>query len=260
MSTLTMMYSFLGEFGAAKNAGRYPLVSPIYPDICFCRLGQLPGRRGPQQAVYPGVQGGMRRSPPFIIDTLGITYLDKKQPLVASSWCALNPGLGHVMLQRILHGVFVLFWWIVVVYFSNILPALHLTFFGEFGRAREVLNPQWFLNLPSLFFFCIYTTYVNTVESNKLFDRGAGAVFKREISERRLPVSRPRRKRIGCGDVFCICFQTNRRGGARRHGPRRGGGGARGTSWRCPLKGTCRARGFSTRCIPIRVTAFSTCR
>jgi hypothetical protein len=83
------------------------------------------------------------------------------------------------MIQRIIHGVFILFWWITVIYFSNVLTAIHFTFFGEFAKAREAINPQWFLNIPSLLFYCVYATYVNSVESNKLFDREQSQFLKK---------------------------------------------------------------------------------
>lgn len=108
---------------------------------------------------------------PFVSTPLGLSYLDQRAPFTATAWCALSPGLGHVMLQRLHQGFFILIWWIVICYHSNILTAVHHMFYGEFTASRDVLNMQWFLNLPSLFFFCIYTTYVNTVESNKLFER-----------------------------------------------------------------------------------------
>lgn len=108
---------------------------------------------------------------PFVIEPFGISYLDKRSPLVTSAWCALTPGLGHIMIQRFTHGLFVFFWWILIIYCSNALTAIHLTFLGDFKAAGAVIDKQWFLNIPSVFFFCIYTTYVNSVESNKLFER-----------------------------------------------------------------------------------------
>lgn len=107
----------------------------------------------------------------FIINPVSVTYLDKRPPLLTAAWCAASPGLSHMALHRLLHVVFMVFWWTVIVYQSNILTALHLTCFGAFENAKSALNPQWLMNIPSVFFFCVYAAMVNAVESNKLFDR-----------------------------------------------------------------------------------------
>lgn len=41
---------------------------------------------------------------------------------------------------------------------------------GDFNRAKAILNAEWLLFLPSIYFFSIYDAYVNTVENNKLFE------------------------------------------------------------------------------------------
>ncbi len=79
---------------------------------------------------------------PFTMTSLGISFLGKKSPLVPTAWCAMVPGLGHIMLQRTLHAVLMLGWWIVIVYYSNALTALHLTCFGEFDSVCRVLVPN----------------------------------------------------------------------------------------------------------------------
>jgi len=48
--------------------------------------------------------------------------------------------------------------------------ALHYTFLGQFEYAKSIVNPQWFLNISSVYFFAIYDAYENTVSNNKLFD------------------------------------------------------------------------------------------
>ena len=53
---------------------------------------------------------------------------------------------------------------------ARILPAIHYTLLGQLEYAKAILNPQWFLNISSVYFFAIYDAYVNTVSNNKLFD------------------------------------------------------------------------------------------
>lgn len=123
----------------------------------------------------------------FFMNAYTVTYLDKRSPYVAASWCALAPGLSHLMLHRLLHAVFMVFWWTVIVYQSNILTAVHLTCFGEFGKAKTALNPQWFMNIPSLFFFCLYAALVNAVESNILFDREQSQYLRNNYQSAEFP-------------------------------------------------------------------------
>ncbi|SHH77515.1 hypothetical protein SAMN02745823_00965 [Sporobacter termitidis DSM 10068] len=166
---LALLHTILGEFDAAKHVIDIRWSLLYIPTFIFSVWDSY---RSAVDLNQQYILAARENAPiePFSIGPFGISYIDKRSPYVASAWCTLTPGLGHIMLQRIHHGVFVLFWWILVVYFSNILTALHLTFYGAFASARDALNPQWFLNIPSLFFFCVYITYVNSVESNKLFD------------------------------------------------------------------------------------------
>jgi hypothetical protein len=42
---------------------------------------------------------------------------------------------------------------------------------GEFAKVSTIVEPEWLLFLPSVFFFAIYEAYVSTVENNKLFEK-----------------------------------------------------------------------------------------
>jgi hypothetical protein len=123
----------------------------------------------------------------FFINPFAVTYLDKRSPYMTMAWCAASPGLSHLALHRILHAVFLVFWWIVIVYQSNILPAVFMTCFGEFQKVKTTVNPQWLMNIPSLFFFCVYAAYVNAVESNNLFDREQSHFLKNHYQSPEFP-------------------------------------------------------------------------
>ncbi|MFD1637155.1 hypothetical protein [Evansella tamaricis] len=84
-------------------------------------------------------------------------------------WSILMPGMGHLYLKRIPTGFFLLLCWIVCTYFSNFLPALHLTLLGRLSEGTEILNPQWALFMPSLYGFAVYESYSLAIEYNKLF-------------------------------------------------------------------------------------------
>lgn len=127
---------------------------------------------------------------PFTVSPLGFNYLDKSVPWVNVAWSILSPGTGQLSIHGIMVAFFIIPWWIVVVYFSGFLPAMHHTAFFQFDAAIDIIDKQWFLNIPSLFFFPIYDAYTNTVESNKLYECELMKFLKREYQDRyyRMPM------------------------------------------------------------------------
>ena len=68
----------------------------------------------------------------FKMDAIEINYLDKKSPWTFVAWSFLMPGAGQLSINRILSAFFILVWWIVIVYYSSVLPAVHYTVLGDF--------------------------------------------------------------------------------------------------------------------------------
>jgi len=106
----------------------------------------------------------------FKMDAIEINYFDKKSPWTSVAWSFLMPGAGQLSIHRILSAFFILMWWMVIIHFSKVLPAIHYTFLGDFKQSIDILDKQWFLNIPSIYGFAVYDSYINTVESNKLYD------------------------------------------------------------------------------------------
>lgn len=109
-----------------------------------------------------------------------INSLEKRIPWVSVVWTVLTPGLGHLYCHRIPTAFFILIWWIAISYMSHILQAFQYTALGDFEQAKAVLNPEWFLYLPSIMGFAVYDVYVNTIEYNRLFDREQANYLIRE--------------------------------------------------------------------------------
>lgn len=120
---------------------------------------------------------------PFIINPLGFNYLDKSSPLVNIIWSALAPGTGQLSIQRVMVAFFLVPWWIAVAALSGLFPAIHYTALFQFDKAAEALDKQWFLNCTSLFFYPLYDAYVNTVETNKLYEWELAKYLKREYQD-----------------------------------------------------------------------------
>ncbi len=134
---------------------------------------------------------------PFVLNSLEVNYLDKSSPWTAVFWSMLSPGVGQLLIHRILVAFFLLSWWIAVAYFSKVLPAIHYTLAGAFEQAKAVVNMQWLLNIPSIFFFGIYDAYVNTVESNKLFEWEQAKFLKYNYQDATFPMPFEKRSETG---------------------------------------------------------------
>jgi hypothetical protein len=81
-----------------------------------------------------------------------------------------KPGTGQLYIHRIIVSAFILIWAVVVAYFSKILPAIQYSLLGQFAMAKNIVNWQWLLNIPSIYVFAMYDAYVNCVEGNNLYD------------------------------------------------------------------------------------------
>jgi hypothetical protein len=60
------------------------------------------------------------------------------------------------------------------------MPYLYYTLLGDFSQAKSVLNMQWFLNIPPIYFFSIYDAYTCTVANNNLFDWEQSKFLKKD--------------------------------------------------------------------------------
>lgn len=115
---------------------------------------------------------------PFFMSPIELNFLERRTPWAALFWTALIPGVGHLTNRSIPTGMFAILWWVVLVYFSHTLEAIHFTSVGQFEEATRILQPQWLLFIPSFYGFILYDTYVNTVENNKLFKLEQSRFFK----------------------------------------------------------------------------------
>lgn len=167
---LSIVYSFTGQFELAKKVidTRWLL---LYLAVYIYSVWD--GFRGTVDINKLYLLADQEDAPlhPFTIKTLDINYLDKRNPWVGAAWSALMPGLGYLYLHKVLTGIFMVVWSIVVIYFSHFLQAVHFTLVGDFDQAKAILDMQWFLFLPSTYSFVIYDCYVTAVEYNKLFEK-----------------------------------------------------------------------------------------
>lgn len=166
---LAILYSFTGNFAMAKEVVNINWFILYFPTYLFA-IWDSYRTTIDLNNTYILAERENANIQPFRISAVEINYLDKRSPWVALAWSALVPGAGQLYIHRILVSTFLLIWWIVLVYFSHLLPGLHLVLLGEFESAALAVDPQWLMNIPSVYFFAMYDAYTNTVENNKLFE------------------------------------------------------------------------------------------
>jgi len=198
---LAIFYSFTGQFEMAKGILNTKLVLLYIPAYFFGIWDSYRTTVDLNNQFMLAVREDAAIKP-FKMDALEINYVDKKAPWSSLLWSLLIPGAGQLSIHRIKTAFFVLGWIAAATYLSNVLPALHHTFAGNFEQAKTMLNIQWFLFIPSLYFFAAYHAYVNTVENNKLFEWEQAKFLKRRYQRKDFPM--PSLKNLRGGSMYII--------------------------------------------------------
>lgn len=176
---LLILYSFTGDFERAKAVVNIQWMALYIPTYIFTIWDSYRTTVDLNHA-YMLAERENAEIQPFIIGNMEINYLDKRKPWVAAMWSLFVPGSGHLYIQRLVMSLFLIVWWTIICYYSNLLPAFHYTLLGDFAQAKSVLNMHWFLNIPSVHLFSMYDAYTNTVENNKLFEWEQSKFLKRD--------------------------------------------------------------------------------
>lgn len=114
-----------------------------------------------------------------------MNFLDKRKPWVAVAWSALFPGLGHLYIHKVVVGFFIFGYTVVIMYFGRVPQGIHLTMIGEFDVAKQVLQMQWVLYIPSIFFFILYDAYASTVNYNILFEKEMAKYLREHYQQKK---------------------------------------------------------------------------
>lgn len=184
---LLIFYSFIGDFEKAKQVVDIQWMSLYIPAYIFA-IWDAYRTTVDMNHVYMLAAREDAEIEPFKIGALEINYLDKRNPWVSVIWSLLVPGTGQLYIHRLITAFFLVSWWIVICYNSKFLPAMHYTLLGNFDKAKDILNIQWFLNIPSVYFFGMYDAYINTVENNKFFLWDQNKFLKRQYQSPSFPM------------------------------------------------------------------------
>jgi hypothetical protein len=118
------------------------------------------------------------------ISGLELNVLTRRQPIHAIIWSLLVPGFGHLYINRIITSTVFIIWFVILTYFSNVLPAIHYSMALNFQAAKDCIDIQWFLYFPSLYAYVAYDAYINTVEYNKIYDREQANYLQTEYQDK----------------------------------------------------------------------------
>ncbi|WP_181884496.1 SLC41A family transporter [Neobacillus piezotolerans] len=130
---------------------------------------------------------------PFRIGALEVNYLDYRKPWSGVFWTLMTPGLGAVYANRLPTGFFVTICFVLTVYQSNVLPAVLLTFEGEMELAGKAINPQWFLNFPSILLTSVSSAYTDILFTNSLFKSEQSRYLKKNFQPKEFIMPSKRR-------------------------------------------------------------------
>lgn len=180
---LAILYSFTGRFEMAKSVMHKEWLLLYLPTYMFAIWDSYRATVTINN-LYKLACREDTIITPLRINGMGFNNLDKRSPFIAAAWTALMPGAGQLYLHRIIAAFFIMAWWIATAYFSKLLPCIHYTLLGDFAAAKELVNPHWFLNIPSIYMFAIYDAYLNCVEFNNLYDWEQSKFLKRQYQKR----------------------------------------------------------------------------
>jgi hypothetical protein len=167
---LAMIHSFSGNIEMAKNILDTRWLIMYIPVYIFAIWDSYRSTID-MNKMYILADHENHRFNTFSMGAAGMNYLDKRNPILVIIWSLFMPGLGHLYNHKTVTAFFLIICSVIFFYFSHTLEAVSLLFLGKVNEATEVLDPEWFLFLPSVFGFAIYDSYINAVENNKLFER-----------------------------------------------------------------------------------------
>ncbi|RAP78179.1 hypothetical protein [Paenibacillus montanisoli] len=176
---LAIVYSFTGRFDLAKSVVDkrwFILYLAVYV------YGIWDGYRGTvdlnKQYRLADLEDAKLQT--FNIASWDINFMDKRSPWVAVMWSAFMPGLGYLYLHKVVSGLFMIGWSIIVLYMSHALEAIHLTLICRFPEAKAALDTEWLLYLPATYAFAMMDCYIDAVENNKLFEKEQSQFLREE--------------------------------------------------------------------------------
>lgn len=106
----------------------------------------------------------------FSMTSMTAISLSRRSPAMAALWSVLMPGFGQLYNDRIFQALALMGWYLAVAFKSGLALGAFYTLRGDFHLVPGLLNYQWLLFWPSIYWFGIADAYADTVEQNKIVD------------------------------------------------------------------------------------------
>lgn len=116
--------------------------------------------------------------------SFSVNTLNKVSPVVATYWEMIMPGLGSLYLNHLISFFFSLITWTITIGASRFYIGLYQTCIGNFEKAKTVIDPQWFLFIPSIYGGYVYFTYSQAVINNIQFKLSQAQFLRSEYQNR----------------------------------------------------------------------------
>lgn len=175
---LGILYSLLGDFETAKKVLNEKWLM-LYVGIYMFGIWDSYRVTVDHNKLYLLADREDAPISPLNMGAWAIHSLDKRKPWIALVWSGLFPGLGHLYVHKIIAGFFLFGYTTMMLYFGHIPQAIQFTMLGEFAQAKQIINMQWAMYLPSIYMFIMYDSYVSAVEYNKLFEKELSNYLRR---------------------------------------------------------------------------------
>ncbi|MCI3921436.1 hypothetical protein MO973_25040 [Paenibacillus sp. TRM 82003] len=185
----SIYYTMVGDFDKAKEVldlRWFLLYMPVYVFAIWDSYHRTVQYNKDYRLCYKTGYAIVSRN----ISSFELNKLEKRKPWPVVVWSLIAPGLGYLHINRLPSALLFTVWFVVIVYYSSALPAVHATFGGPSAEALKEIDVQWFLFLPSLYGFTVYEAYSHAVEYNKLYEIEQGSFLKKEFQPRafRMPI------------------------------------------------------------------------
>lgn len=176
-----MVYTFTGRFGEAQDALN-PRWLLLYIPVYLFAIWDSYRKTIALNQHYLLAETEKAPIAPFRMNGLSLNAIDPRSPRLALIWSMLFPGLGHLYLNRIPGGFFIVIWCIAASYYSGLAEAFLYLIIDSPERGTVMLDPEWLCFYPSILCFAAYDAYSKALENNKLYKSEQARYLRKAFS------------------------------------------------------------------------------
>jgi TM2 domain-containing membrane protein YozV len=115
------------------------------------------------------VQNRVSRYSRAYLSEFTINQLHLRNPYIVMLWSFLAPGLGNLLNNRILKGLILVLWGLLINSAAKINLAIGYSLTGDFQSAIQIIDTRWFLLYIAVHIYATWDSYRGTVDMNKRY-------------------------------------------------------------------------------------------